>query len=106
MRRSCTMAPNTSANGVSAAVSSVRWGRYHDATMRSRNVIARSLRGGLRRERDVHEARGARGLHDVNDRLMRGVRIGVDDHHGVLGIAGRTTQLVGEGRHGAEREHR
>ena len=60
----------------------------------------------MRGERDVHEARGARGLHHVDDGLMRRLRIGVDDDDRLLRVAGRALQHVRERLHRRERERR
>src|SRR5262245_44451174 len=46
-----------------------------------------SLRRRLSGEGDVDEPRLARGFHHMNDGLVRRIGVGVDDDHGLLGIA-------------------
>src|SRR6187399_50872 len=100
----------TPASGASANVTGDGRRAYHAAVTRSADAMASSralfARAGLGRERDVHDARLARGFHHVDDGLVSGAGIRVDDDDRVLRVAGGAPQLVrerggvGPGEHG------
>src|SRR5512144_895511 len=118
VRRTALPSANSAASGVSTAVSGVSRGAYQSASSRSSRLTARREDSGgrpgppiaawfrpaagrssirtLRGERDVDEAGRARGFHHVDHRLVRRVRVRVDDDDRLLRVAGGRLERVGE----------
>ena len=60
----------------------------------------------MRRERNMQQPSDPRGFHDAHHRLMRRLRVGVDDDDGIFCVARRFTQHLGERIGRREGEHR